>query len=85
MLRPIAGWSILEELARPEPSSRLSETQFAQPVIFALQVALAELFRSWDVVPDAVVGHSVGEIAAAYVSHASLSKTPFEWLMSEGG
>ena len=60
----------MEELAADESQSRLDETEFAQPAIFALQVALAALWRSWGIVPDAVVGHSVGEVAAAHVSGA---------------
>jgi acyl transferase domain-containing protein/NADPH:quinone reductase-like Zn-dependent oxidoreductase/acyl carrier protein len=69
-IQPLAGWSVLEELARPEDASRLSETEFAQPAIFALQVALSELWKSWGIVPDGVVGHSVGEIAALHVAGA---------------
>ncbi|WP_437494041.1 type I polyketide synthase [Sorangium sp. So ce1014] len=65
-----AGFSLLEALAAPEVSSRLNETEVAQPALFAIQVALSELLRSWGVTPDAVVGHSVGEAAAAYVAGA---------------
>ncbi|MDL1883139.1 SDR family NAD(P)-dependent oxidoreductase [Anaerolineae bacterium CFX8] len=68
LLRGYTDWSLIEELSRSEADSRLDETEIAQPAIFALQVALADLWRSWDVKPDAVVGHSIGEVAAAYVA-----------------
>nr|AYM54552.1 protease do [Racemicystis crocea] len=67
-LLPHTGFSLLDELARPEQSSRLGETVVAQPALFAIGVALAALLASWGIRPDAVLGHSVGEIAAAHVA-----------------
>ncbi len=67
-MKPTARFSLLEELARPQEASQMSRTEIAQPAIFAMQVALAELWKSWGVTPSAVVGHSVGEIAAACVA-----------------
>ena len=63
-----ANFSLLEELAKDENDTRLGETEVGQPAIFAMQVALAALWRSWGVCPDLITGHSVGEIAAAHVA-----------------
>jgi acyl transferase domain-containing protein/NADPH:quinone reductase-like Zn-dependent oxidoreductase/acyl carrier protein len=64
----VATFSLLEELGRSEESSQLHRTEIAQPAIFAMQVGLAELWKSWGVHPSAVLGHSVSEIAAACVA-----------------
>jgi acyl transferase domain-containing protein len=69
-LKPLAGWSLIEEMTRDEASSQINRTNIAQPAIFGLQIALAELWKSWGVRPSKVVGHSVGEVAAAYVAGA---------------
>ena len=70
LLRRYSDWSLLQELTADESQSRLDQTEIAQPAIFALQVGLAALWRSWGIVPDLVIGHSVGEVAAAHVSGA---------------
>ncbi|WP_077089538.1 type I polyketide synthase [Mycobacterium rhizamassiliense] len=46
----------------------LENTEFAQPALFVIEVALAALLRDWGMVPDVVLGHSVGEIVAAHVA-----------------
>lgn len=65
-----ADWSLTDELMADESRSRLSEIHVVQPCLFAIQVALAELWRSWGVVPDAIAGQSMGEVAAAHVAGA---------------
>lgn len=67
-MAPHARFSLLEELARDEETTRLAETEIGQPAIFAMQVALARLWESWGVTPSAITGHSVGEIAAVCVA-----------------
>ncbi|MGH9281035.1 MAG: type I polyketide synthase, partial [Acidimicrobiales bacterium] len=70
LLLPLAGWTARDELEAAERESRLDEPQVAHVVNFTLQVALASLWRSWGITPDAVVGHSSGELAAAHVAGA---------------
>ncbi|KAB5577906.1 putative polyketide synthase [Coniochaeta sp. 2T2.1] len=76
-----AQWSLTEELNRDEASSRLHDSKFGQPASTAIQVALVDLLRSWNVRPTAVVGHSSGEIAAAYavgvISHSAAMRISY--------
>nr|AAF26922.1 polyketide synthase [Sorangium cellulosum] len=65
-----AGWSLLGELSADEAASQLGRIDVVQPVLFAMEVALSALWRSWGVEPEAVVGHSMGEVAAAHVAGA---------------
>jgi acyl transferase domain-containing protein/NADPH:quinone reductase-like Zn-dependent oxidoreductase/acyl carrier protein len=69
LIQAKVGWSLLHELGAG-PDSRLNQTAIAQPAIFAIQVGLAALLESWGIHPAAVVGHSVGEAAAAYIAGA---------------
>ncbi|MBF0551462.1 MAG: acyltransferase domain-containing protein [Deltaproteobacteria bacterium] len=69
ILRPILDQSLLSVIY-PEPgsSSPLDQTAYAQPALFAIGYALAELWRSWGIEPGAVIGHSLGEYVAACVA-----------------
>ncbi len=60
----------LREACLTAPQSELDECRLAQPVIFMLQCALVELLKTWGIYPDCVVGHSSGEVAAAYACGA---------------
>ncbi|SCL26530.1 polyketide synthase 12 [Micromonospora pallida] len=67
-LRPYLDWSLLDVLRRTPGAPTLDRVDVVQPVLFAVMVSLAELWRSYGVQPAAVVGHSQGEIAAACVA-----------------
>ena len=69
-IRPFTNWSLQTVLLADETENHLQEIDVIQPVLFAIQVGLAALWREWGIVPDAVVGHSMGEVAAAHVAGA---------------
>ncbi|WP_330302726.1 MULTISPECIES: SDR family NAD(P)-dependent oxidoreductase [unclassified Streptomyces] len=69
-VRRRVGWSVLNALRAPEEFTPLGRTEFLQPVLFAVNAALAAAWRALGIAPDAVVGHSLGEIAAAYSAGA---------------
>ncbi|MYR82051.1 acyltransferase domain-containing protein, partial [Streptomyces sp. SID5466] len=88
VLEPLVDWSLWEVLAEADEEgvgggvggSLLGRVDVVQPVSFAVMVSLAALWGSLGVVPDAVVGHSQGEIAAAVVSGA-LSLEDGAWVV----
>ncbi|MBB5960587.1 malonyl CoA-acyl carrier protein transacylase/acyl carrier protein [Saccharothrix tamanrassetensis] len=62
------GWSIVDELFLDEPDARTGDVGVMQPVVFAVQVGIARWLEAHGAPPSAVVGHSVGEIAACAVA-----------------
>ncbi len=69
-LAPYVDWSLVDVLRQKPGTPPLERVDVVQPVLFALMVGLAEVWRSLGVEPAAVVGHSQGEIAAACVAGA---------------
>jgi acyl transferase domain-containing protein len=67
-IRREAGWSLLDKLLGDGLDGEGPDV--IQPTLWAIEVSLAALWRSWGVRPDWVIGHSMGEVAAAYVAGA---------------
>lgn len=67
---PLAGWSIREMLESDNIADSIEYTHIAQPLIFAIQVAVTRALKDVGIVPSVVLGHSVGEVAAAYAAGA---------------
>ena len=66
----LAGSSLLEELDKPEGESRIDDTLVVQPAIVAIQLALLKLYEHYGIRPNGVMGHSIGEVAAATAAGA---------------
>ena len=69
-LRPYTDWSLLDAVREGGRGELLDRVDVVQPALFAMMVSLTRLWESVGVVPDAVVGHSQGEIAAAHIAGA---------------
>jgi polyketide synthase 7 len=69
-LEPWVSWSLIDTVCGGPDSADLEDIAVVQPVLFAVMVSLARVWRSLGVTPDVVIGHSQGEIAAAYVAGA---------------
>lgn len=63
-----ADFSLLEELSREKDQTQVNEARISQPACTAIQIALVRLFSSWGIDPHAIVGHSSGEIGAAFAA-----------------
>lgn len=61
-------WSLLEELTEPRDAEHLRQPEYSQPLATALQLCLLAVLETWGISPSCVVGHSSGEIAAAYAA-----------------
>ncbi|MBS7544278.1 SDR family NAD(P)-dependent oxidoreductase [Ancylobacter oerskovii] len=70
LFAPLAGWSIAGRLDEEDLAAKLKETSTAQPLLFAIQSAMVVALRATGVVPHMVLGHSVGEVAAAWAAGA---------------
>ncbi|MEV5873285.1 SDR family NAD(P)-dependent oxidoreductase [Streptomyces sp. NPDC052101] len=69
-LEPWADWSLIDTVTGGPEAADLDRVDVVQPVLFAVMVSLAQVWRSLGVTPDAVIGHSQGEIAAACAAGA---------------
>ncbi|MER5264926.1 SDR family NAD(P)-dependent oxidoreductase [Actinosynnema sp. NPDC002837] len=75
------GWSVLDRLTTVT-AAELAATEIAQPLLFAVQVGVTEVLRANGIVPTAVLGHSVGEVAAAWAAGA-LPLDQAAWVIAE--
>ena len=66
----LVNFSIIEELHKDETENRFEEINVIQPVLLAVEIAFAELWKSFGIMPDAVLGHSMGEVAGACIAGA---------------
>ncbi|MDT0347800.1 acyltransferase domain-containing protein, partial [Streptomyces litchfieldiae] len=69
-LEPFTGWNLIDVLTEADGAPGFDRVDVVQPALFAMMVSLARLWQSLGIRPDAVIGHSQGEIAAAHIAGA---------------
>lgn len=62
------SWNLEQQLLNEDRDDLYDKQDVLQPTLFAMEIALARLWQSWGIEPDAVVGHSMGEVVAAYLA-----------------
>jgi acyl transferase domain-containing protein/surfactin synthase thioesterase subunit/acyl carrier protein len=87
LFRGQLGESLIELLTEtgPDVEQRLAQTICTQPAVFAVDWAVAEVWRSWGLQPAAVIGHSLGELAAACVAGAVALPDAFRFVVERAG
>ncbi|UNI16448.1 Type I Iterative PKS [Purpureocillium takamizusanense] len=83
-------WTIEDELRKTAENSRVQKAEFGHPLSIAVQIGLIDVLKSWGLRPDSVLGHSSGEMAAAYASgsitaKAAMAAATFRGTTSTGG
>lgn len=68
ILRPVSGWSVVEEMLRDEDKTRINDADVTQASIFCNQVGLYRIWRERGLTPELLIGHSFGEVAATHIA-----------------
>ena len=68
LFQKVAGWSLLTELGKGEDESKINDTVVVQPAVLAIQISLTKLYEHYGIRPQGIVGHSIGEVAAAFAA-----------------
>ncbi|WP_306119800.1 MULTISPECIES: SDR family NAD(P)-dependent oxidoreductase [unclassified Roseitalea] len=84
LFRNVSGWSVVDAMLSNEASSRIDDADVTQPAIFANQIGLMALWRKWGIEPDLLIGHSFGEVAAAYIADAISLSTAARLIHARG-